>query len=140
MKNQDKVCWVLKVNLNIANEEDVITVEYWLTRISTTRIKNCLKSLRIRSLSGTYFPAFGLNTRRYSVSLRIQFKCRKIRTTKTPNRNNCTSDGGRTHTTSKMNSFATIVNDWNLLIIVTKLSILDVCVYTGYTSSLWASR
>ena len=138
MKNRDKVCWVLKVNLKIANEEDVITVEYWLTRISTTRIKIKFHTAWKASVFGVYLVR--LNTRKYSVSLRIQFKCRKIRTTKIPNRNNCTSDGGRTHTTSKMNSFATIVNDWNLLIIVTKLSILDVCVYTGYTSSLWASR
>ena len=28
--------------------------------------------------SGLYFPAFGLNTERYSVSLRIQSECRKI--------------------------------------------------------------
>ena len=32
-----------------------------------------------------YFPAFGLNTERYGVSLRIQYKCRKIRTRITPN-------------------------------------------------------
>ena len=32
-----------------------------------------------------YFPAFKLNTERYSVSLRIQFECGKIRTRKTPN-------------------------------------------------------
>ena len=37
--------------------------------------------------SGLYFPAFGLNTERYSVSLRIQYKCGKIRTRKTPNTN-----------------------------------------------------
>ena len=30
---------------------------------------HCLKSVRIRSFSGPYFPAFGLNTERYSVSL-----------------------------------------------------------------------
>ena len=30
--------------------------------------------------SGPYFPAFGLNKERYEVSLRIQSKCRKIRT------------------------------------------------------------
>ena len=46
---------------------------------------NCVKSVRIRSFSGPYFPAFGLNTGRYVVSLRIQSKCRKIRTRKTPN-------------------------------------------------------
>ena len=31
-----------------------------------------MKSVRIRSLSGPYFPAFGLNTEIYSVNLRIQ--------------------------------------------------------------------
>ena len=31
-------------------------------------------------VSGLYFLAFGLNTERYSVSLRIQSECRKIRT------------------------------------------------------------
>ena len=33
--------------------------------------------------SGLYFPAFGLNTERYFVSLRIQSECGKIRTRKT---------------------------------------------------------
>ena len=37
--------------------------------------------------SGRYFPAFGLNTERYGVSLRIQFECGKIQTRKTPNTN-----------------------------------------------------
>ena len=31
-----------------------------------------VRSVRIRSYSGPYFPAFGLNTERYGVSLRIQ--------------------------------------------------------------------
>ena len=35
-----------------------------------------------RVFSGTYFPAFGLNTERYGVSLRIQSKCGKIQTRK----------------------------------------------------------
>ena len=43
------------------------------------------RSLRIQRFSGQYFPAFGLNTDRYSVSLRIQFKCGKTRTRKPPN-------------------------------------------------------
>ena len=34
--------------------------------------------------SGPYFPAFGLNTERYSISLCIQSKCGKIRTSKNP--------------------------------------------------------
>ena len=52
--------------------------------------KHCMKRVRIRSFSGPYFLAFGLNPDRYtshlsSVSLRIQSKCGKIRTGKTPN-------------------------------------------------------
>ena len=46
---------------------------------------HCLKSVRIRSYSGPYFPAFGLNTERYSVSLRTQSECGKIWTRITPN-------------------------------------------------------
>ena len=46
---------------------------------------HCVKSVRIRSFSGPYFPAFGLNTERYGVSLHIQSECGKIRPKKTPN-------------------------------------------------------
>ena len=35
-------------------------------------------------LSGPYFPAFGLNTESYSVALRFQSECGKIRSRKTP--------------------------------------------------------
>ena len=34
----------------------------------------CVKRVRIESFSGPYFPAFGLNTERYYVSLGIQFE------------------------------------------------------------------
>ena len=44
--------------------------------------KHCLKSVCIRSFSGPYFPAFGLNTER---CLNTKSECRKIRTRKTPN-------------------------------------------------------
>ena len=44
-----------------------------------------VKSICIRSFSGPYFLAFGLNAGRYSVSLRIQSKCGKMRTTKAAN-------------------------------------------------------
>ena len=37
-----------------------------------------VKSVRVRSYSDPYFPAFGLNTERYGVSLHIQSKCGKI--------------------------------------------------------------
>ena len=45
----------------------------------------CVKSVRIRSFSGRYFPTFGLNTERYGVSLYIRSECGKIGTRKTPN-------------------------------------------------------
>ena len=44
-----------------------------------------MKSVRIRNYLGPHFPAFGLNTERYSVSLRIQSEYGKIRTIITPN-------------------------------------------------------
>ena len=46
---------------------------------------HCMKSVRIQSFSDPYFPAFGLNTEKYGVSLRIQSECEKIQTRKTPN-------------------------------------------------------
>ena len=59
-----------------------------------SKIYHCVKSVDIRSYSGLYFPAFGLNTKRYwlntkrySVSLRIQSECGKIRIRMTPNTN-----------------------------------------------------
>ena len=47
--------------------------------------RHCIKSVRIWNYSGPHFPAFGLNTERYSVSLRIQLECEKMRTRITPN-------------------------------------------------------
>ena len=49
------------------------------------KIKNCVKRVPMWNHSGPYFPVFGLNTKRYSVSLRIQSECGKIRTRITPN-------------------------------------------------------
>ena len=49
---------------------------------------HCVKSVLIRSFSGPLFPAFGLNTERYSASLLILPECGKIRTRKTPNTDN----------------------------------------------------
>ena len=42
----------------------------------------CEKTVRIRKLSGPHFPASGLNTERYGVSLRIQSECGKMRAKK----------------------------------------------------------
>ena len=46
---------------------------------------NCVKSVRIRSLSGRHLPSFGRNTQRYEVSFRVQSESRRMRTRKTPN-------------------------------------------------------
>ena len=46
---------------------------------------DCVKSVRIRSFSGPYFPAFWLNMEIYGVNLRIKHECGKVRTRKTLN-------------------------------------------------------
>ena len=51
----------------------------------TILVWHFVKSVRIRSFSGPYFHAFGLNTERCGVSLCIQSKCGKKWTRKTPN-------------------------------------------------------
>ena len=56
----------------------------WL-RIKDNRNSHRVKSVRICSFSGLSFSAFGLNTERYSLSLRIQSEYEKIRIRKTPN-------------------------------------------------------
>ena len=58
---------------------------YKINIFQILRVMHCTKSVRIRSYSGPHFPAFGLNTERFSVSLRIQSECGKIWTRKTPN-------------------------------------------------------
>ena len=45
----------------------------WINHQNT----HCVKSVHIRSYSGPYFPAFGLNMERYGVSLRILSEWRK---------------------------------------------------------------
>ena len=48
-------------------------------------VKDCVKSVHIRSYSGPHFSAFGLNRERYGASLCIQSKCGKMRARITPN-------------------------------------------------------
>ena len=38
---------------------------------------HCVKGVRIRRYSGSYFTAFGLNTERYGISLRISVQLRE---------------------------------------------------------------
>ena len=51
------------------------------------QVNHCVESVRVRSYFGPHFPAFGLNTERYELSLRIQSECGKMRTRITPNTN-----------------------------------------------------
>ena len=44
--------------------------------------KHCVKSVQIRSFSGPYFPAFGMNPEIYSVNHCIHSKCEKVWTRK----------------------------------------------------------
>ena len=65
-------------------------LDVWLDSNSTSasilqRNSPRIKSVRIRNYSGRHFPTFGLNTERYSVSLRIQSECVKMQTRITPN-------------------------------------------------------
>ena len=46
---------------------------------------HCVKRVRIRNYSGPHFPAFGQNTERYFVSIRIQSEWGKMPTRITPN-------------------------------------------------------
>ena len=64
--------------------KDVITAEVNQKKKMVTRA-HYVKNVRIWSYSGPYFPAFGLNTERCEVSLRIQSECGKIRTRVTSN-------------------------------------------------------
>ena len=54
-------------------------------QVESSNLFTACKVSKYRIFSGPYFPAFGLNTERYAVSLRIQSKCGKIWTRKTPN-------------------------------------------------------
>ena len=44
---------------------------------------HCMKGVRIRNFSGSYFPIFGLYTERHFV--RAEFECGEIRSRKSPN-------------------------------------------------------
>ena len=67
---------------------DLILLRFSLQILNDRILKTnncCVKGIRVWSFSGPYFPAFGLNTEKYRISLRIKSQCRKIRTRKTPN-------------------------------------------------------
>ena len=64
--------------LTFASKRDNFTVFTTIWKQYFACFSHCVKSVRIRSFSGSYCPAFGLNTEINSVNLRIQSKCGKI--------------------------------------------------------------
>ena len=72
-----KFCW----NNSIIYKSDLIC-----NILGVIHSSHCVKSVRIWSYSGPHFPSFEINTKRYSISLRIQSKCGKIRTRITLNK------------------------------------------------------
>ena len=49
------------------------------------RSSHCIKSVRIRSFSGSYFPVFGLNAEKYGISFRVQSESGNMQTRKALN-------------------------------------------------------
>ena len=70
-KMQDSVC-IINMSLQFISQKIKAAL-----RLGTLR-----EVSKYRVFSGPYFPAFGLNTERYELSLRIRSKCGKIRTRK----------------------------------------------------------
>ena len=85
-KTKDEVCFFMNNFLSISEKFSFSKSLGYCRGNYFTESKlhhmHCMKSVRSRSFSGPYFPAFGLNTERYSVSLRIRSKCGKLRTRK----------------------------------------------------------
>ena len=70
----------LYFELNFKNISKIcICVPGPLAIISEDVLKYALRQ-KCRSYSGPHFPAFGLNTERYRLSVRIQSKCGNMRT------------------------------------------------------------
>ena len=86
---------ILSVSLLLTKIQDKIGKSFYPSGLNMESIyspkyrfcrpKHCVKSVRIRSFSGLYFPLFRLKTERYGVSLRIRSKCGKTWTRKFPN-------------------------------------------------------
>ena len=71
----------------LVSERKSLTTKLCAHFADNTNLQNfhCVKSVCFRSISWSHFPTFGPNTERCGVSLRIQSKCGKIGTRKTPN-------------------------------------------------------
>ena len=75
----------------------------------------------------SYFPAFRLNTERYSVSLHYQSKCGKIRTRKTPN----TVTFHAVLFTQCFSFSVSALHQWRLLFLLKSTEKLESCLLTA---------
>ena len=75
---------ILKTNNVISGDINYTNECKSLQNLKCVKSKHYIKSVRIRSVSGRHFLAFGLNTEVYSVNLRIQSEYGKMQTRKAP--------------------------------------------------------
>ena len=75
------ICYLLLGNFSV--ETCLLLTKCFGIKVILTNVHS-VKSVRIRSFSGPYFPTFRLNMERYGVSHRIQYKYGEIRTRETP--------------------------------------------------------
>ena len=76
---------VLAVHVNTIILCSAPLFQLWPGKNNILNQGRCVKSVRIRSHSGPYFPAFEQSKEGYGVSLHIQSECRKIWTKINPN-------------------------------------------------------
>ena len=75
-----------KTKLPKANNHEFMSKALWKAIMVRSTLKYPLrKKCPYSGYTGPYYPAFGLITERYSLYLRIQIECGKIRTKTTPN-------------------------------------------------------
>ena len=72
------MCWIFVIVRGVCSEKSLGLKSVGKRTHSCN--KHCVKSVGIWSYSDPHFPAFGLNMRRYSVSVHIKYECREIRT------------------------------------------------------------
>ena len=67
--------WIYHLRENLTQKFKIICLGLNLIMIMMFISIHCVKNIRIRSYSSSYFPAFRLNIEEYGVSLHIQSKC-----------------------------------------------------------------
>ena len=75
----------LKINpISFKNFFFVMFLHKQMPPLISQKGHHCVKSVQVRIFFLSVFPAFGLNRKVYSLNIRIQSKCGKIRTRRKP--------------------------------------------------------